>query len=477
MKQLIAVLLSVIFVLTAVSPAFAVDSGEWNQYWGTAEAQSGITVFPGSDESERNLSWYSDSESVPEVELTDASGKVTSFKGEAIKTYDGEYANKVTVTGLEKGREYTYKCISGDYTSETYSISTIEDKSFSALYVTDVHISYDEADEYSIRDNAFNFNSIIEAADSKKDISLILSAGDQASLGREDEYKGYTASKAERAMTVATAAGNHDRKGVAYKYFKNMPNEQKFNINGSYITGDYWFVKGDVLFMVMESNNGSAIDHHIFMKKAVAANKDVKWRVVMMHHDLYSGRITSRESENGLLRTLWAPMFSEMDIDLVLLGHSHYYTVSKVMYNNRVKAETGANAVLENAPGTVCMVSGSINRPRNDDPEKLGINDTCGYYYAEQGDQVLYNIIDFSADSITVNSYSYTNDELFNTLTLKKDSQKGGHPSEIPAALYGPFLYVLGTIYQFFNNIDVYSRLKDAGYNVSLTDTVFKMVK
>lgn len=477
MKKLFAVLLSLVIALTAVFPAFAVSEDEWNEYWKTAEAQSGVTVFPGSDETERNISWYSEKESTPRVELTDSTGTTKTFEGKAIRTYEGEYANKVTVTGLEKGKEYSYKCISEGYTSETYTIETAADNSFSALYVTDVHISYDTENEDSIRNQAYMFNSVIEQAETKSDISLILSAGDQASLGREDEYKGYTSPKIERSLSVATAPGNHDRKGVAYKYFKNMPNEQTFNLNGSYITGDYWFVKGDVLFMVMESNNGSAVDHHMFMKKAVAANKDVKWRVVMMHHDLYSGRITHRESENSLLRTIWAPLFSEMQVDLVLLGHSHYYTVSKVMNNNRIMADTGANAVVENAPGTVCMVSGSINRPRNDKSEDLGIRDTCGYYYAGQEDQVLYNVIDFSEDSIKVNSYSYTNNELFNTLTLKKDSQKGGHPSSVPAAIYGPFLYVLGTIYQFFNNIGVYNNLKDSGYDVSLIDTVFKFVK
>ena len=479
MKKTLSILLAVVFILTAFTSAFALDKEEWNRYWETAEAQSGVTVFPGSNETERNISWYSETETAePGVLLTDISaGTSKTFTGKSIKTYDGDYANKVTVTGLEKGKAYSYQCFSNGYTSEIYSINTQSDNSFSALYVTDVHISEEDGLPDNVRDESFNFSSVIEAAKSKKNIQLLLSAGDQASRGRECEYKGFTSSALERSFTVATAPGNHDRKGVAYKYFKNVPNEQTFNINGSYISGDYWFVKGNVLFMMVDSNSGSGLDHERFMRNAVNANKDVKWRVVVMHHDLYSGRILSRESENKLLRAIWAPLYNEFEIDLALLGHSHYYSVSKVMNNGKIMADTGKNAVVENAEGTVCIVSGSVNRPRTDKPENMGLNNTCGYIYDEQGDQVLYNIIDFSDDSIKVNSYSYTNDEIFNTLTLKKDSQKGGHPSAFFTKLYAPVLYTLGTIYQFFNNISVYNTLTSTGYDISFFDIVMKFVK
>ena len=112
----------------------------------------------------------------------------------------------------------------------------------------------------------------------------------------------------------------------------------------------------------------------------------------------------------------------------------------------------------------------------HDDPDELGLNDTVGWYYADQGDQVLYNIIDFSTDAIELKSYSYTTGEQFNSLTLTKDSQKGGHPKGIPP-VYQSFVYFAGTVYQFFNNINVYSRLKDSGFDVSLFDTVFRLNK
>ncbi|MBR6361030.1 MAG: metallophosphoesterase [Clostridia bacterium] len=475
MKRIIAVTLALVIALMSYAPCFAMSEDDWDKYWETDEAHSGITLFPGSDESERRVSWYSEKESKPFVELTaDGMKNPRVFHGECVETYSGDFANKVTVTGLEEGKDYTYVCVSGDYRSDEYTFNTSRGSDFTALYVADIHISEGEDEEGdSIRYDSYLYGEVIEAAGKISDIDIVLSAGDQASRGLESEYKGLSASPAGRGITFAPAIGNHDRKGVDFRTFKNLPNEKKGGINTTYIGFDYWFVKGDTLFMVLESNNGSGIDHHAFMEAAVRANKEVKWRVCMMHHDLYSGRIPSRESENELLRLIWGPMFSEFAIDLVLLGHSHYYSVSDVLFNNKITAEIKGNDDITDAPGTVSIVSGSINHPRSGNEEEVPANDTLGYYYDNQGGQVLYNIIDFSSDSITVRSYSYDTGEQFNSLTLRKTSPSGGHPAKrVP--LYQPMINLAGTVYQFFNNISVRQRLKDSGFEISLFDILFK---
>ena len=86
--------------------------------------------------------------------------------------------------------------------------------------------------------------------------------------------------------------------------------------------------------------------------------------------------------------------------------------------------------------------------------------------------QVLYSLIDFSEEEICVRSYSLDTGEQFNSLTLKKDSQKGGHPQK-PSPVYQPFVNFIGTVYQFFNNISVYDRLKDSGFEVGLFEVLF----
>ena len=229
-KRALSLLLAAIIIVSAAIPTFASDVA-WDAWWSSAESQSGINVFPGSDESERLFSWYSDSESEPRVEIYTINF-TKAFKGTSTRTYGGSYVNKVAVTGLEADTTYSYRCFSGDYKSAIYTFTTGggDSKDFSAMYVTDVHITYDENNPDGLKETAYNFNNTIASAKLKNpDISLILSAGDQASEGLESEYRAFSSTPLGRSMSIATAAGNHDRKGVDYKTFKFMPNERKSN--------------------------------------------------------------------------------------------------------------------------------------------------------------------------------------------------------------------------------------------------------
>lgn len=189
----------------------------------------------------------------------------------------------------------------------------------------------------------------------------------------------------------------------------------------------------------------------------------------MMHHDLFSGRIPHRESENGLLRMIWGPIADEFAIDLVLLGHSHYYTVTNVIYNN--KAVSPYAATITDAPGSVYMVSGSITRPRDD--EDIGLNGEWIGFANEPDDRIIYNIIDFTEESITVSSYYMGEEESFNSYTLVKTSENGGHPKQVLPSLFDGFVRFVGTVYGIFNNIGVYSDLKEDGFDVNFFDVVF----
>ncbi len=463
--KILSCFLAFVMLFTSASPAFAVTPLEsWKAYWETADAQAGIVMFPGADDSQRNFSWYTDDDAVPEIRLSlDKNlGSYETFKGYSVQTYGGDYANKVTVTGLENGKTYYYQCIAGDFKSAVYSFETDSDNDFTALYVTDIHVSYDAKNPEHIKETAYNFDlTVNEALETNDDISLILSAGDQASEGLQCEYIGLTATPKVKSIPIATTIGNHDRKGVDYKTFTNMPNQQDMMVS-SYVGSNYYFVKNNVLFLVMDSNNASAIDHRNFVKKAVKDNPDVDWKIMMFHHDLYGGRIPRRESENELLRILWAPIADEFGIDLVLLGHSHYYTVSNVVYNNETVAPLTNGGTVTDPEGTVYMVSGSLNRPREEEEISLGKN--IGIEYLTQ--DKIYNLIDFTEDSITVKSYAVESDICFSSFTVEKTNKDGGHSDKMPP-LYNFIVRFIGTVYAVFNNIGVYTDLKnDKGYDV-----------
>jgi len=469
-KSLMAFVLAVVMLFTCVVPSFATTEEDWVELWESSNADAGIIMFVGSNESERNFSWYSSAEGENSVVIStnkDLSSPEI-FKGTQFNSVEGSVVNKVTVTGLKENTTYYYKCLSPNFESKVYSFKTDGGAEFSAMYVTDVHItSIDDYNPNSLSDTSYRFHETVkDALSNNKNISLLLSAGDQATEGLESEYRAFTASDEMKGLSIATAMGNHDRKGAAYKDFKNVPNEDSEAFIRSYNGTDYWFVKGEALFLVMDSNSGNALAHADFVKRAVEANPQVKWRIMMFHHDLYSGRIPHRESENNLLRTIWGPIADEFGIDLVLLGHSHYYTVTDVLYKNERVEELKPEMV--DPKGTIYAVSCSLGRPRDDDD--VGLNDEwIGFDYLT--DVATYFTLDFKADSVTVNSYELGKDAPIQTFTITKTTANGGHEETgFFISIKDVVVRFLGAVYTIFNNFNSYDDLKEHGYDVELSD-------
>lgn len=470
MKSILCIVISVLVVFTATA---SVSAGSvWDMYWlDTEEATRGIILQPGKDETQRNISWYMP-ESVTECSVEISTDMLMTnsavYEGSVISDKHGMNVAKVTVTELEAGEKYYYTCISGDERSSVYSFETTEGDSFSALYMSDLHITLDE-EAGDTKATAYEFANLLTEVTLMHDVDIILSAGDQATDGLLCEYQGLTFSPVSRSLTFATAIGNHDRKGIAYKYFTNLPNEDEGLISSPQ-GGNYYFVKGEVLFLVIDSNNASGTDHRNFINNAVKENPDLKWRVVMMHHDLYGGTLEGRESENQLLRMLLSPIFDEFNIDLVLTGHSHHYSISDVVYNGKSVAEIEDGCVINNAGGTVYMVSASAARPR--EAESIPYSDLIAIGMEHYADK-LYNIIDFSHDSITVTTYERGENEEFVSFTLTKDDDFEASEINWFRKMFGKFVAAIGTIYAVFNNIGRYSDLTEDGFNVDFFETVF----
>ena len=468
-KNLFCIVLSIIMVLSVI-PAVSASSG-WDIFWNdTAESQLGLIIQPGKNESERNFSWYM-SEDVVSAYLEIGTNPLLigseKIDAQVINDLHGSNVAKVTATGLKEGETYYYCAVSGDKKSNIYSFTTVSGDSFSALYMSDIHITLNE-ETGDTKESAYDFAELLTEVTFNHDVNMILSAGDQATDGLLSEYKGLTFSPVSRSLTFATAIGNHDRKGIAYKYFTNLPNEDEGMISSPQ-GGNYYFTKGEVLFLVIDSNNASATDHRNFIEKAVKENEDLKWRVVMMHHDLYGGSIEHRESENNLLRMILSPIFDEFGIDLVLTGHSHHYSISHVLYNGEVVTELENGGTINNAEGTVYMVSASVGRARD---EEGAYSDRVAIGMDEFTDR-LYNIIDFSEDSITVTTYERGEDEAFASFTLTKDDDYEAPGVSFFRRLIGKILGAIGTIYAVFNNIGRYSDLKEDGFNVDFFETIF----
>ena len=483
MKRLrtpLSVLLAALILLSGAVcfNASALDKAVWDTNWAenAAEISAAVTMTPASNDSDRYISWYSAAGS-GEVTVKNADGSAFgTFEAQAVATPQGDYRLVAYISGLEAGKTYSYTCRSGEWTSETYEIAAYAADSFTAVYVSDIHVSHDDNNADSIRDNAYTLGQTLEAAQAKavsngSTLELILSGGDQASEGMRTEYVGVAANGFMKSIPFVPCIGNHDRKSVDYRYFNAIQYGTVNMAVKSYVGTDYYFVKGDVLFLVMDSNNISMGDHEKLVKKAVNENPDVKWRVAIFHHDLYSGRKPNRESENKWLRLMWAPLADKYGFDLCLLGHSHYYTISNVLYNNEPVAAVENNATITDPQGTIYMVTGSINRPRGAEDE-IGLRESdIGHAVLTQ--EKIYNLIDFSEDSIVLKSYTVESDECIGAITIKKTTNEGGHSYTTPAQWYYPLVKVISAIAGIINNIGRYYDNTQLGFDIPLFEGIF----
>ncbi len=452
------------------------DRAVWDKVWETKSdsIKAAVTMFVGSDENDRIIAWYSDAET-GYVELK---GLASSEKidAEAKQTVEGDYRLSASLNDLMPG-VYTYRCVSGDYESEYYTFKVEDNDSSTVLYVSDIHVTEDnEESPNELSDTSYLWNEVIENATNKaisegNTLDAIVSAGDQASEGLRNEYMGLSSPALLKSIPLSISVGNHDRKSVGYKYYTAYPNEDEQTFK-SYIGTDYWFRQGNALFLILDSCNVSMKEHYNFMKEAKEANKDAIWTVAVMHHDMFGGREPWLDSENAMLQLLWTPFFDEFGVDMVLYGHSHFYSVSNVIYDRETVEETGHNAQLTDPKGTVYVSSGSITRHADlldDEGKTPPIGEHAGYTRLEEA-ETIYSLMEFTDDTLTFKSYSSEENEEFNRITITKTTKDGGHSYKNPSWYLKPIAFFVGRIVNIINNVDMYNRYKEQGYDVSLKE-------
>jgi predicted phosphodiesterase len=471
MKKALSLVLCLIFLLSCAGTALAAetDMHTWQAKWSDYDKNiaPAITMFPGSDESERYIAWYS-SESTGYVELI-ADGEALIFTAESKAVPNGTYRLCTVLTGLKSG-EYSYTCHSGDFTSDSYSFTVGEADTVTALYVTDIHMAIEEENENSLAERSFNYNKVLEKAEKNSGgLDIILSAGDQASEGLTDELIALSSPEAMKTVPFAPVIGNHDRKSVGYKYYTFLPNETDMTFK-SYIGTDYWVRYGDVLFLMYDSCNTSMKGHYRFTEKAVKANEDAKWIVAAMHHDMFGGREEWLYTENELLRFLWTPLFDKYGIDICLYGHSHYYSASDIIFKNKTATDLEGKAEITDPAGTLYLSSGSVNSFApllTDEGTVPPVGEHTAFTYLE-GETPIYTILNFTDNTLGIKSYTSESDDEIYSFEIKKTTDKGGHPYSYTSLLRVGFTWFVSRIVNVINNIDMYNRYKEQGYNVSL---------
>lgn len=120
-------------------------------------------------------------------------------------------------------------------------------------------------------------------------------------------------------------------------------------------------------------------EHRQFIESTVAANTDCKWKIVTLHQDIYGSAEHSNEPEITNLRYSLVPVFEQNDIDLVLAGHDHAYSRTKMLKGGQFKMEYSDDEFEEQLekdmdagenPDTLYEAPGNISEDTQDEGEQ-----------------------------------------------------------------------------------------------------------
>ncbi|MCL1905000.1 MAG: metallophosphoesterase, partial [Methanomassiliicoccaceae archaeon] len=304
-----------------------------------------LTMQPGSDETQRNFTWYSDSPVATTLTVW-ASGDEANAKTYTSATsstaVSGYLSNKVTVTDLEAGT-YFYQIKTGSTLSDVYTFKVQPSDAFSFILVGDVQIG---SSGNVARDTQGWQTTMTNILTEFPELAFIVSGGDQVeTAGTESQYNGFFTPEELKSLALAPTLGNHDS-GANYGQHFNTPNY----VGGNAYNGDYWYSYGSVMFMHLNSNDTNISNHRTFMVNAIAQFEQIfgeapEWKIVVFHHGLYSNASHTADSDIYSRRVSWSPVFAELDIDAVLNGHDHVYTRSFVMSDVLMESGTGRGMV------------------------------------------------------------------------------------------------------------------------------------
>ena len=523
-------------------------SAEWqawvSEWESVATDYTQVSLTPGADETQLNFAWYSQTQdgqaATPVVHFGTDRNNLTAFTGTTMPVdtsltggvaYD---SNHVTVTGLQANTTYYYTVEKNGVETEVQEYRTGSFDSVKMLYVGDPQIGASKgqpqngealvadagAANTAARNDAFGWNRTLEIATQQNpDVNFIISAGDQVNKtgqAKEEEYAGYLSPDMLASLPVATTIGNHDSLNPDYTYHFNNPNATSYGETEA--GGDYYYSYGDGLFIVLNTNNYNVAEHEQAIAEAVASDPDAAWRVVTIHQDIYGTGLDHSDTDGMILRTQLTPIFDEYDIDVVLQGHDHTYSRSKLLYGDgqshgtyefRLNAE-GTDYDWDNAYNTQTDEQIPLYPAEDDaagtaahdaflaDNSCYTIEDTTGStvvnpqgtlymtansasgskfyeliatqqdYIAQRSQNWLpsYSVIEMDSDSFAITTYQITADGVVemidDTFTIQKTAQTDEPQQTVDAAT----LTVDG---------ETYYRLRDVAAAVSGTDSQFNV--
>jgi hypothetical protein len=372
-----------------------------------------IVLGVGSDQSERNIAWYSAVDTAQVAQIAPASDVVNGVFPKSTVTVpatgglttSGEFNRFATFDRLKQNTAYTYRLGSeeGGW-SASYSFRTQKfNGDFDFLFFGDPQIgsSGDVA-----RDAAGWADTLDVATSTYPDAELLFSAGDQVEHATsEAEYQAFLGPDQLREIPFVATNGNHDVGSKAYQQHFNTPNTDRTAgpNSGTGSGGDYWFIYKDVLFLDINSNSRDYTSHIAWMTQVIAEQGHKStWQMLAFHHSIYSSGPHATDSDVADRRNNLPTVISDLGIDVVLQGHDHSYARSYLIRNGE-KAdpteEAGADTVVAGPGGVLYVTANSASGSKYYDLQPQGF----WWLSASNQERVRnYTVVEVTDSAITI---------------------------------------------------------------------------
>lgn len=397
--------------------------------WSTAPDFKGklITTTPirylsatvGSTEEEVLLTWFSPSSETGQVLWTTAED--TEFENAYVystsvtpsESISGYYINRVTVDGLTENTDYLYQVGNEEGYSPAYSFSTSAfSDTFRFTAVGDAQLGK-PVEHLDKQKNTWH-KVLNKIKYHFPDSSFLASMGDQVNTYDDTEqYNAFLNQAALYSIPLAPVKGNHEIGGSQFSEHYSLPNQSTLGSCDDEGDGNYWFTRGNALFMVLNLMDSNKMDEHKeFIAAAVEANPEAKWRIIFSHYSPYNGYESYLENAD-FIRPYFLEFTDTYDIDLVLTGHDHSYIRTHFIQKDGSYNVYESPAV--NPEGTLYLTlsssSGSLYR-RPTDQEETAVS--------KKRETPEVTDVQISSDSMILTTYNAETWEITDSFEIQK---------------------------------------------------------